>query len=126
MMLLFKQALLIDKKRYPQGVNDIPEKDMDHHHFKKFMKAGVIVVAGKSEAAGKKTLKDLPVLNAPRSAAAQRSAHHAKAVLEKEKALAEEASPISEIGGEPSAEEVAPDEEAVSQVSNKYGKKKGK
>jgi hypothetical protein len=95
MQLLFKQALLIDKKRYALGIHEVPKEAMEHAHFKKFMKAGYVIVAGKDDMP-KKELKDLPVLPTPKSASAKRSADQAKAIIEKEEA----ASPVSTIGGE--------------------------
>lgn len=90
MQLNFKQAVLVDKKRYALGIHEVPEEAMKHPHFKKFMKAGYIVVAGKADVpAEERELKDLPVL-APSKLAAK------KAQIDKE--ALEEAGPVSTIG----------------------------
>ena len=88
MQLLFKQAVLVDKKRYALGIHEVPKEEMEHPHLKKFMKAGYIVVAAKTDMP-QKELKDLPVL-APSKMAAK------KAQIDKE--AADEAAPVSTIG----------------------------
>lgn len=116
MMFQFFQAIRVGRKTFTLGIHEVSEAIQKEPHFKFFLKAGSVKVAGADPS--KRTLKDLPVLPMAVSGAAERSRINSKAA---------HVSPETEIGGDQKAEveeEVKIEEESEDQEASTPRKKR--